>query len=214
MKSNNSHIDRPKVTAKGTAMAIFFWLLYTLFSTALLSYSENLAFIYAFSGMAMSSTIMAVLMIPAWFLIVRGMHPYNGWIKAVAHLITGTIYTFSWYYLYLWIFDLTVGRQLLDESFTQNSQWILFTTFMVYVITFAVIHTIESLKQLRLKEKQAAELKELSRQQEISTLKAQLNPHFLFNAKQYQCYGHQRSRKNQGNDFEIIRNASVLSGQL
>jgi LytS/YehU family sensor histidine kinase len=86
-----------------------------------------------------------------------------------------------WYYLYITLFDFLIGREALGESFTENLGWILFSTFTIYMITFAVIHTIESLKKLRLKEKQTAELKGLSRQQEIATLKAQLNPHFLFN---------------------------------
>src|SRR5699024_9803219 len=138
-------------------------------------------FIYALTGIAISSTIMALLMIPAWFIIVRGLYQFSGWLKAAAHIITGIIYSFSWYFLYLWLFDLLVGREMLGANFTQNRGWIMFSTFTVYVITFAVIRTIESRKRLRIKERQTAELKELSRQQEIATLKAQLNPHFLFN---------------------------------
>jgi hypothetical protein len=98
MESQYTITAKPEVTAKGIAMAVFFWLVYTLLSTGLLSYSENLPFVYAFPGMVVSSSIMAISMIPPWFLVVRELHQKNGWIKAFAHLIAGIIYSFVWYY--------------------------------------------------------------------------------------------------------------------
>lgn len=181
MDVNQLQTVKPEITAKGIALALFFWVLYTLLSAVLLSLSNDVPFPGAVIGMGLSSLIMVVLMIPAWILIVRELHYTRGWIKLFAHLAAGIIYTFAWYYLYLFMFDLLFGRELLGPGFTQNSGWIMFSTFTIYVITFSVIHAIESRKELQLKEKQAKELKKLSRKQEIAVLKAQLNPHFLFN---------------------------------
>ncbi len=131
--------------------------------------------------MFLHSSIMLVYMVIIWFAIVRQFHEASWVTKLVLHAIASVLFTFSWYYTYIGLFDLLFGLQYLGEDFMQNREWILFSTFTEYILVFAVIHVIESLKHLRTKEKQAAELKELSRKQEIATLKAQINPHFLFN---------------------------------
>lgn len=181
IKSTNVQTGKPEITGKGIIIALFFLLVYTLLSIVLLVSSEQVPLIGAVFSMGLSNTLLGLLMLPSWFVIVRGLHQKSWWIKAGTHLAAGLVVTFAWYYLYLGLFDLIFGRELLGERFTENRGWIMLSTFMIYLIVFAIIHTIESLKQLHNKEKQTAELKEASRQQEIATLKAQLNPHFLFN---------------------------------
>lgn len=180
-KSTNIQTGKPEITAKGIIIALSFWVIYTLLNTVLLVSSEQVPLAGAIFGMALSTGLLGLLMLPSWFLIVRGLHQKSWWIKAGMHLTVGLVITVAWFYSYLGLFDLFFGRELLGARFTENRGWIMLSTFMIYLIVFAIIHTIESLKQLRNKEKQTAELKEASRQQEIATLKAQLNPHFLFN---------------------------------
>lgn len=181
MKAVKLQTNKPQITAKGIALALLAWLMYTLLSTALLASSEQVPILGAAYGMGSSNALMGVLMIPSWYLIVRGLYHKSGWVKAGAHIAASIAFTIIWYFSYLALFDWIFGRELLGEQFIDNRGWIMFSTFMIYLIAFAIIHTIESSKQLRIKKQQAAELKEASRQQEIATLKAQLNPHFLFN---------------------------------
>lgn len=181
MKLTNLQTAKPEITAKGIAIALLAWVMYTLLSTALLASSEQVPILGAAYGMGLSNALMGVLMIPSWYLIVRGLYHKSGWIKAGAHIAVGLAFTIIWYFSYLALFDWVFGRELLGDQFIDNRGWIMFSTFIIYLIAFAIIHTIESSKRLRVKKQQAAELKEASRQQEIATLKAQLNPHFLFN---------------------------------
>ena len=60
-------------------------------------------------------------------------------------------------------------------------QWTLLGFFFTYLVQFSFYHTVRSAQKLRWRERQAAELLALTREQELAILKAQLNPHFLFN---------------------------------
>jgi LytS/YehU family sensor histidine kinase len=62
-----------------------------------------------------------------------------------------------------------------------NYQWILYGTFTLYAIQFALYHLVRNVQRLRQKEQQATELLAVAREQQLAALKAQVNPHFLFN---------------------------------
>jgi len=175
---------KPEITLKGVILALIFAVLYTVLSALIIAGSQDLSFINVFKGEAMGTTLMVIYMVPVWYGVVRELHFIKGWIKLLLHLILGVTLSVVWYYSYLGAFDLFFGLERLGEgleAFKDNKYWIILTTFMIYAITFAVIHIIQSVKQLREVEKRSAELKEHSRNLEFANLKAQLNPHFLFN---------------------------------
>jgi LytS/YehU family sensor histidine kinase len=64
---------------------------------------------------------------------------------------------------------------------TANYHWILFGTLTIYAIQFALYHLVRNVQRLRIKGQQATELLATAREQELAALKAQINPHFLFN---------------------------------
>lgn len=59
--------------------------------------------------------------------------------------------------------------------------WDIYIPFLLYVLQFALFHVHDYNQQLAQQQKEAAELKQLSHQAEMLSLKAQLQPHFLFN---------------------------------
>jgi sensor histidine kinase YesM len=181
MQTPETFPEKPQVTKKGLLLTFFFWSVFTLLSAGLLTYADQVPFIFSLFGTILSTLIMLIYMVGIWFVLVRELYQANWIIKLILHGITSIAFTVAWYYSYLYLFDFLFGIERLGGEFQTNQAWIMFSTFIEYVLVFTVVHIIESLKQLRIKEKQAAELKELSRKQEIATLKAQLNPHFLFN---------------------------------
>ena len=59
--------------------------------------------------------------------------------------------------------------------------WDLYIPFLFYSLQFALFHVCDYYQQLQQQQKLSAELKQLAFKSEITTLKAQIQPHFLFN---------------------------------
>ena len=182
---NRNHItvaeEPPQVTLKGCLLALAGWAFYTLLYAAFIALGEQIPFSYALTGTVINATILLILMIPAWLINVQQLHTVRGWPKAGLHLITGAVLSVAWFELYTGVFEWFLPQIELGDEFYQNRFWIMLSTFFVYAIVFAIVHMMRSSRELEREEEKLAELRELSTQQEIATLKAQLNPHFLFN---------------------------------
>lgn len=173
---------RPKITARKAGLVLLLALLYTMFYTAILSNAEEVPLVAAFVSSTLSTSIKVVMLFGFWHIVLQRFYQRSGWIKLSLHIVLGVLFAVGWYYLYLLFFDLFFGLQYLESGgFTDEWVWIMMSAYFEYAIIFSVIHIMDSMKKLRLRERQAAELRELSNRQQIANLKAQLNPHFLFN---------------------------------
>lgn len=174
--------EKPEITRLGLGLGVLIAFLYAVLYTAILSYVEHILFAEAFLGTVLSTLIKICVLFGIWYLLVRELYHLRGWVKLILHIIVGLAYVFVWYHSYLFVFDQLIGLEYLKGGgFIQDKIWIMISTYFEYAIIFSVIHIIESVKKLRKRERQAAELRELSNQQQIASLKAQINPHFLFN---------------------------------
>lgn len=174
--------EKTAITWLGLGLALLIALLYTLFYALVLANAENVPFLSALLGTLVSTAIKFLLLFGSWYLIVREGHDFSSWIKLLLHLGVAVVYSVIWYYGYLYLFDLFFGiEHLQGGGFIENRMWVIFSAFFEYVIVFSIFHIIDSIRKLKERERQAAELRELSNRQRIANLKAQLNPHFLFN---------------------------------
>lgn len=173
-------VPKPNVTAKGIAIAAGLWTLYTLLLATIITQTEDAPFLGALLGQSIESAIMALVSVPVWWLVVRQMEDWHwGWIVAT-HLLIAPLY--SWGTVAAFLVVIRAGAP--PETVTAleaRAPWLALTHFTLYAIQFALYHLIRSLKRLRLQEQQASDLLARAQEQELAALKAQINPHFLFN---------------------------------
>ena len=173
-------VPKPRLTLRGVAIAGVFWMLYAVLYALLIAQSEGIPFVWTLPGQAIAALILGLYSVPVWLLTVRGMDDWHGgWVVAV-HLVLGPLYAWAGLETHIAIIDWVVGASVAGEL-EASYAWIFFSNGTIYAIQFAIYHLIRSVQRLRLKERQAAELRTRAREQELAALKAQVNPHFLFN---------------------------------
>ena len=172
--------QKPRLTWKGIGLAAGFWLLYTVLLATVVSQAENVPLAGALLGQFFESLIMALASIPVWWIVVRRMDGMHwGWILG-AHLFLAPVYV--WGTVEAFIGTAQMGAPAgTTTTLLARYPWLLVTHGTLYVIQFAIYHLVRSVQRLRLKEQQATELLAKAREQELAALKAQINPHFLFN---------------------------------
>ena len=115
--------------------------------------------------------------IPIWWMMIRILKEWPIWVKIILHCALVPIYVKGWQQT-----NYRVAEQFgIGHMWGTGEFWDIYITTLLYIIQFGVIHAYSY--HLKIKEQQAreAELKRLALQSELTALKAQLNPHFLYN---------------------------------
>lgn len=115
--------------------------------------------------------------IPIWFLIFRILRHKPLKFRLLIHILTLPIFVLFWkktYYIILEYFGLS---HLSGSSQT----WDIYIPGLFYCIQFGVLHAFEYYNDNLEQQKIQSQLRELSLKNELSALKSQLNPHFLYN---------------------------------
>ncbi|MDX2285239.1 MAG: histidine kinase [Bacteroidia bacterium] len=112
-----------------------------------------------------------------WWLVFRMLPllPLPGLLAL--HLGLGAVFTFGWQALYYRICE-ALGLFHLKEA---GQVWDIYIPFLFYTLQFGVFHIYSAYQRLQAQQAREAALQKLALEQELSALKAQLNPHFLYN---------------------------------
>jgi signal transduction histidine kinase len=173
--------SKPTITVKGIGLATAGWTLYALLYTFfIVQQNPGAPFLPVFLGQVVTSFILGLYSVPVWWITVREMDQLHwGWTLG-AHLLLSPLYAWGGLESYIALIQWMAGSEATAEM-EANYQWVLYGTFTIYAIQFSLYHLVRNVQRLREKEQQATELLAVAREQQLAALKAQVNPHFLFN---------------------------------
>ncbi|GAB5519173.1 MAG: histidine kinase [Rhodothermales bacterium] len=172
---------RPRFTFKGVLWAVAAWVGYGLIASLPVAMSEGLSSA-GFVGSAVALAVLHLMLsLPVWWLTIRLMDRVAwGW-RLLAHLVLLPLYAWTHYQLTVWSYTSSVPNPDTTSSLFTEAGFIVLGNAVAYVAQVAVYHTVRAVQRLRWREHQATELARLAQERELAALKAQINPHFLFN---------------------------------
>ncbi len=124
-----------------------------------------------------SYMVMLVFTLPIWWIIFRWMKDINMVWRFTAHLLLLPIFVYACQQIQYGIKD-----QLdLFHLYGVGAVWDIYIPGLLYLIQFGIFHAYEYYSESRERERRAAQLREAALKSELAAIKAQLNPHFLYN---------------------------------
>ncbi|MBL0681994.1 sensor histidine kinase [Aquimarina mytili] len=127
------------------------------------------------SGLQYVLMFMATALI--WWLIFRVFYKWPLRYRILLHLITLPFFILIAWKGYYWVCDRFDMMHLEGNP----EKWDIYIPALIYMIQFAIFHAYEYYTSNQRKIRYEIELKNTALKSELSAIKAQLNPHFLYN---------------------------------
>lgn len=121
----------------------------------------------------------ALFTFPVWWLIFRKVKHWKLGVRIMLTLLLLPVWAKGWQQFYYWVTDTFFDGVHLAGAV---EWWDIYIPSLFYCIQFGIFYAYEYHWNLRRSEQAAAESARLALISELSALKAQLNPHFLYNA--------------------------------
>lgn len=119
----------------------------------------------------------AFFTLPLWWLYFIKWKPQPFGFKLLMHIVTGPLWVFCWFYSYRFIQDLRGAGYLQGDG----KWWDVYIPGLVYCLQFAVFHVYDFYLQTQQQREREKQLMQAAYNSEVNALKAQIQPHFLFN---------------------------------
>lgn len=158
---------------------VLFWLAATLLEATIVSAQEGVVFPVAVLGSGVKYGVLAVLAWPMSRVVARlVLVPLRA--SVAGHVTMGLVVIAVWQAAYVGFLYLQFGEAILSR-FRETAWWLLLNAVLTYAVVAAGLSVYHTSQRLAAEQKQRAELAVVARDAELTSLKAQLRPHFLFN---------------------------------
>lgn len=169
------------ITKRTIAIIWLALMLYAALQTALIVRGGSATFMGVFIGSAINEHIRLFSLLGCMWLITYRLHSWHWWWQVPIYCLMAALLS-----LMLWGMSVgmlfALGQTRSAESVLGLSQWILLQHLLENGVCLAVIVLVQYRREIRQREERERELRLLNTQMELAALRAQLNPHFLFNA--------------------------------
>jgi sensor histidine kinase YesM len=160
---------------------LFLYLFYTITLTINELAYEKIAFSELLFKYLVSQgidyTLKLLLTLPLWYLYFRVLKHWSLSQKLILHNFTAFIFVLCWIKSFYFITE-ALGRGHLRGS---SQIWDIYIPALIYIIQFGFFHAYEYHLQIKRQKEIEASLRQAALQSELTAIKAQLNPHFLYN---------------------------------
>lgn len=181
-----NHVSN-RISLKGLFFLFLFYLFFSILYYITLSindgsyYENGILSLFNFSRFLKESglqySILFLLSLPIWLLIFKVLNRNNTAYVLIAHaLILPIFITVSRKVFYIFC-DHLGWNHLIGTS----TVWDLYLPSLIYFIQFGMLHAYEHYKENQKKLVLEGQLRQAALKSELSAIRAQLNPHFLYN---------------------------------
>lgn len=160
------------------ALAVFY-LIFALFYMFSLSLSAGGLEWLSWGIVYLDYPLKAIMTVPIWWLVFRKMADRSIFLRIGITLLLLPLWVKGWQTIYYYYLDNFTGTFHLEGA---GEWWDIYIPALFYCIQFGVFFTVENYQNFKRTVRAKAESEKLVLAGELSALKAQLNPHFLYNA--------------------------------
>lgn len=161
-----------------------YFILYLLYSITLtinelayvkLTFSQLLT--NYLTSQAIDYSLKFLFTIPLWYLYFKTLRNWSLPKRLLLHIITIFLFVLCWMKSYYFIIE-WLGRGHLRGS---SQIWDIYIPSLIYIVQFGVFHAYQYYLEIQRQKEIEAQLRQAYLESELAAIKAQLNPHFLYN---------------------------------
>jgi Putative regulator of cell autolysis len=160
------------------------WFAIGAIQTSILNYFYGFRLDIAFADSFVFYSLFGILSIGLWYSVRQNDFATNRVTDIVLnHLGIATITLTAWYFTGYYVLNNLIKNNDQYLTFLDNSlPWRLTSGLFYYLLTILFYYLIVSFENIQEKTEKEAQLNTLVKETELNMLKAQINPHFLFNS--------------------------------